>query len=638
MTTDKPTEAPTPPAGAQPIHEQPARHAIDGAICKGRAGDPGPEAPDHWLAPYYDIGVWLRQLGVPMGDAWRHVPVPAAVIAGLSWSGHNIGGDPKSIEAVREAIHYAGHWRTEAPKMADEIVALRKAATAGAQELPPLPEHSELWRLVSLWEGVAPGEASTAAAVAVDDHLDNMLHAYAAQALAAQAFSTSLNAPQVVDPQGVSGADGGQSGVFSTSLAAQTGKEPVAYIAVWGGGCIEPILYDAKDPSDMQIVEMIRRREDGAKIVLLYTRPAPAPAPAAAVPEGWQIERSDVAGHSCINITWPREPRQIFTVTEERGGGWELLYALADALLAAPTPPVSAAAPDEWRDAVLNQVASHCFDVPQNMPAREVVGALLNVAVTIALDPAVSEAAQALVERGRAAQSMAEPDERAAFVAPGLRTRRPFSAGDDYSDPREARAHAVGAEGVPHSEAERALFLAYLRGHCWGDGLWDAERNEYADQATRMLYAVWRARGAIAAPLPPAAGSGPSNAELGAIWDAAYADATMADMDVLPYEFARRVLSRYGSGAERDAWVPASERPPDDGQSVTFVAKVSPDSALHYLHGRVLGGMYRAGIDGGFSVPGLTLDASAWMPAPQPPVAALAQQAAAGQTEEPRHG
>lgn len=67
-------------------------------------------------------------------------------------------------------------------------------------------------------------------------------------------------------------------------------------------------------------------------------------------------------------------------------------------------------------------------------------------------------------------------------------------------------------------------------------------------------------------------------------------------------------------------WIPASERLPENGQSVAFVVK----SDIHdYLHGRVLGGRYSGGISGGFSVPGMTCLASHWMPLPEAPKEAL---------------
>jgi hypothetical protein len=69
---------------------------------------------------------------------------------------------------------------------------------------------------------------------------------------------------------------------------------------------------------------------------------------------------------------------------------------------------------------------------------------------------------------------------------------------------------------------------------------------------------------------------------------------------------------------EMEPWIFTSERLPEDGASVAFVVKSS--GRLDYLNGRVLGGIYRANkYIGGFGIPGLALDASAWMPLPPPP-------------------
>ena len=60
-------------------------------------------------------------------------------------------------------------------------------------------------------------------------------------------------------------------------------------------------------------------------------------------------------------------------------------------------------------------------------------------------------------------------------------------------------------------------------------------------------------------------------------------------------------------------WVMVSERLPNDGQSVAFVVDCKNQNWDH-LHGMVLGGVFRAGTSGGFSVPGLTVKASHWQP------------------------
>ena len=75
-----------------------------------------------------------------------------------------------------------------------------------------------------------------------------------------------------------------------------------------------------------------------------------------------------------------------------------------------------------------------------------------------------------------------------------------------------------------------------------------------------------------------------------------------------------------GLSALTDAlgWVSVEDRMPEDGQSVAFVVRSS--GHFGYLDGTVLGGIYLANrYTGGFSVPGLTVDAWFWMPLPPPP-------------------
>lgn len=91
----------------------------------------------------------------------------------------------------------------------------------------------------------------------------------------------------------------------------------------------------------------------------------------------------------------------------------------------------------------------------------------------------------------------------------------------------EQDAYDMGAKGAPATEAERLLFEAWMRGHCWGLGAtWngkeyrsDCEHPGYVDpiaMGTRRLWAAWRDRAALAAapkaaPLAPAAVAGPSD-------------------------------------------------------------------------------------------------------------------------------
>jgi hypothetical protein len=83
--------------------------------------------------------------------------------------------------------------------------------------------------------------------------------------------------------------------------------------------------------------------------------------------------------------------------------------------------------------------------------------------------------------------------------------------------PDEVAAEAMGAKGAPPNEAERAAFEAWIRGHCWRlSATWDGKQyRSDAEQGgricpdamrTRMLWAAWRDRAALA--VPPAAATG----------------------------------------------------------------------------------------------------------------------------------
>lgn len=76
--------------------------------------------------------------------------------------------------------------------------------------------------------------------------------------------------------------------------------------------------------------------------------------------------------------------------------------------------------------------------------------------------------------------------------------------------PSAEAAHAMGSQGGPANDAERLAFEAWMRGHCWAlcatwDGAGyrsDAEQGGgYCPDAarTRMLWAAWRDRAALAA-------------------------------------------------------------------------------------------------------------------------------------------
>lgn len=66
-------------------------------------------------------------------------------------------------------------------------------------------------------------------------------------------------------------------------------------------------------------------------------------------------------------------------------------------------------------------------------------------------------------------------------------------------------------------------------------------------------------------------------------------------------------------------WISVETALPADGQTVAFVVDCK-SATFGYLHGRVLGGYFSwVGQMPTFSVPGLGLSASHWLPLPEPP-------------------
>lgn len=51
--------------------------------------------------------------------------------------------------------------------------------------------------------------------------------------------------------------------------------------------------------------------------------------------------------------------------------------------------------------------------------------------------------------------------------------------------------------GLPNTPEERKRFEAYMCGHCWAFGSYDEELKAYDTVDVRMLYGVWRDRGAL---------------------------------------------------------------------------------------------------------------------------------------------
>lgn len=81
-----------------------------------------------------------------------------------------------------------------------------------------------------------------------------------------------------------------------------------------------------------------------------------------------------------------------------------------------------------------------------------------------------------------------------------------------------------------------------------------------------------------------------------------------------------------GEGMVAVTWIPVDEALPEDGQTVGFVTECANDK---WYHGRVLGGRYMAGEFGGFSVPGLMVQASHWFAFPPLPDALRANHGGA---------
>lgn len=57
------------------------------------------------------------------------------------------------------------------------------------------------------------------------------------------------------------------------------------------------------------------------------------------------------------------------------------------------TPPKVEPAPNPWKDAVLDQLASHAMDAPIDMPPADILKRVIDMAVTMETDPAISEPA-----------------------------------------------------------------------------------------------------------------------------------------------------------------------------------------------------------------------------------------------------
>ena len=77
-----------------------------------------------------------------------------------------------------------------------------------------------------------------------------------------------------------------------------------------------------------------------------------------------------------------------------------------------------------------------------------------------------------------------------------------------FRSPTQEAAHAMGAKGGEYDEAERLVFEAWMRGHCWSMGGIQWNGSEYSaprgvvdgwEIGIRMLWAAWRDRAALGA-------------------------------------------------------------------------------------------------------------------------------------------
>lgn len=92
-----------------------------------------------------------------------------------------------------------------------------------------------------------------------------------------------------------------------------------------------------------------------------------------------------------------------------------------------------------------------------------------------------------------------------------------------------------------------------------------------------------------------------------------------ADLKQYVYDAAYALLTLAAPPtAQAEGWIGVDERLPEHGQAVAFVVRT--DGFQQHLNGRVLGGCFVRGQ--GFSVPGLGLEATHWMPLPPPPTSA----------------
>lgn len=101
---------------------------------------------------------------------------------------------------------------------------------------------------------------------------------------------------------------------------------------------------------------------------------------------------------------------------------------------------------------------------------------------------------RAVAEKDEAERRLAEAER--AGMEPSLEACEAAGRGPEQ---HRLPGAAYSEGGFSDTPEERARFEAYMRGHCWGHGPYDAEKGCYSDVLTRMLYGVWRDRGGLCA-------------------------------------------------------------------------------------------------------------------------------------------
>jgi len=104
-------------------------------------------------------------------------------------------------------------------------------------------------------------------------------------------------------------------------------------------------------------------------------------------------------------------------------------------------PAAPAVPADHWKSAVLDRLAILCLDAPIGEPPASILNRVIETEVMIALDPAVSEAAQALIDKGAAAPAVREPHEPYLCIKPAC---GPDCSGCNCAiSPQDMRDYAV---------------------------------------------------------------------------------------------------------------------------------------------------------------------------------------------------